>query len=250
MSSQGSLLKYIYVVLGLYVADGIISLSFLSSMVAWLQKSGGAGPFTISYPEGSTFLMSGEPEKLLTNHGHVTNGAGGTAVVLVGFGGLIALLLENKSRNKYGKSSGAFTAWTVMVILSTLLTLTALIYTFVLQSKTGKQVIDLAEALRTAFPAKYDVDSWTPENWYKEVLNLPLTNAWERRWISYNLRIMRGWKYNLIALFVVGFILSTLVIVEQLRIRKSRIQYSRAASGNVYDEQKYGGSTAYGGANA
>jgi len=219
-------MKYIYVVLGLYVADAIISLAFLSTMVAFLHTSG-AGPFNVGFPAGETFQMHGEPLKLLTNHGHTTNGAGGTAVVLIGFGGLIALIMEHKSRKKYGKSSGVFFAWAIFVVLSWLLVLTALIYTYVLQSRTGKQVIDLTVLSQNPYPAKYPLDSWTPENWYKEVLNLPLEDDKDRVIIAYVLRIMRGWKYNLIAFFLVGLTLSSLVVTELLRSRKQSAKYGR-----------------------
>jgi len=217
-------MKWIYIVLGLYVADAIISLAFLSTMVAFLHTSGG-GPYKIAYPAGKTFEMHGEPLKLLTNHGHTTNGAGGTAVVLIGFGGLIALIMEHKSRKKYGKSSGLFTAWVIFVVLSWLLVLVALIYTYVLQAQTGKQVIDRAVLAANPFPEKYPLDSWTPENWYKEVLNLPLVEDKDRTIIAYVLRIMRGWKYNLIAFFLVGLVLSCLSVAELLRSRKQGAKY-------------------------
>lgn len=222
---MASLMKYIYVVLGLYVADGIISLAFLSTMVAFLHTAG-SGPFNVDF-QGQIFRMHGEPLNLLTNHGHTTNGAGGTAVVLIGFGGLIALILEHKSRKKYGKSSTVFFVWSIFVFLSWLLVLAALVYTYVLQSRTGKQVIDVAVAAQNAFPKKYPLDSWTPENWYKEVLNIPLVDDRDRTVIAYNLRIMRGWKYNLIAFFLVGFVLTGLVVAENLRSRRRGAKYDR-----------------------
>jgi hypothetical protein len=97
----------------------------------------------------------------------------------------------------------------------------------VLQSRTGKQVIDLNILAENPFPKKYPVDSWTPENWYKEVLNLPLAEDKDRTIIAYVLRIMRGWKYNLIAFFLVGFVLSSLVVTEWLRSRKQSAKYGR-----------------------
>ena len=99
MSKPTSYLKYIYVVLGLLVADAIISLAFLSTMVNFLHTVGG-GPYRVNPPNGDSFLMHGEPKGLLTNQGDTTNGAGATAVVLLGFGGLIALIKEHKSRKK------------------------------------------------------------------------------------------------------------------------------------------------------
>jgi len=111
-----------------------------------------------------------------------------------------------------------------MVVLSWLLVLTALIYTFVIQRETGDQVIDLTVAARNA-PAKYPLEDWTPENWYKEVLNLPLADESTRTVIAYNLRIMRGWKYNLIAFFLAGLVLVSTVLSELFRSRRARPTY-------------------------
>lgn len=106
MSKPASNLKFIYVVLGLLVADAIISLAFLSTMVNFLHTVGG-GPYRVTGPNGDIFLMHGEPKGLLTNQGHTTNGAGGVAVVLIGFGGLFALIKEHKSRKKVGFPSSS-----------------------------------------------------------------------------------------------------------------------------------------------
>jgi len=125
-----------------------------------------------------------------------------------------------------------------MVVLSWLLVLTALIYTYVLQARTGAQVIDLNVLAENAFPNKYPLDSWTPENWYKEVIKLPLADESVYGVIRYNLRIMRGWKYNLIAFFLVGLVLTGLVVAELLRSRKRSVKYDRTASGDVYPEAK------------
>jgi hypothetical protein len=59
------------------------------------------------------------------------------------------------------------------------------------------------------------------------VLNLPLADDKDRVIIAYVLRIMRGWKYNLIAFFLVGFVLSSLVVTELLRSRKQGAKYGR-----------------------
>lgn len=213
-------MRYIYVVLGLLVADGIISLAFLSTMVAFLHTSGG-GPYDVTNTDGSTFQLRGEPAQLITNHGHTTNGAGGTIVVALGFGGLIALTLEHRAR-KLGKSSPLFLVWAVLTVLSWLLTMAALIYTFVVTSMTASQTIDLTLAAANPYPGWYPVDSWTPENWYKQMLNLPLVEEADRVTIRHNLRIMTGWRYNLIPLFILGLALAVLAVLEVVRIRKAR----------------------------
>lgn len=106
-------------------------------------------------------------------------------------------------------------------------------------AQTASQTIDLTTASRNAFPEKYPVDSWTPENWYKEVLNLPLVDAADRDAIERNLRLQRGWRWNLIPLFILGFVLVDLVVLELLRSRRSRGTYDGlAATGEKGYEHK------------
>lgn len=226
MVQPRSYLRDIYVLLGLLVADAIISLAFLSTMVNFLHTVG-SGPYRVNPPNGDSFLMHGEPKNLITNQGHTTNGAGGTVVVLLGVGGLIALIKENKSRKNYGKSSPLFTAWAVAVILGWLLILTALIYTYVVTQQTRGQSISLEILAANPYPLKYPADKWTPENWYKQVLKLPLEEGLVQKAIRQNLRVQVGWRANLIALFVVGFTLVVYVILEVLAIRKNRGRYGQ-----------------------
>lgn len=51
--------------------------------------------------------------------------------------------------------------------------------------------------------------------------------------IRQNLRIQTGWRYNLIALFIVGFVLMVLVVLEVIATRKNRGRYGKAALGEV-----------------
>ncbi|KAL0470606.1 hypothetical protein QR685DRAFT_553575 [Neurospora intermedia] len=217
--ASSRLMKAIYVALFLLYVDAAISLSLVSSMVAFLHGRGGQ-PFEVRRL-GSVFDLPGEPAHLLTDHGHTTNAAGGTGVVLVGFGGLLALWLEHRSRAKYGKTSPFYYLWALITILSWLLTLTALIYTYVLTNKHSDQGIDLAYAEGSA-PKPYPRDSWTPENWYTLVNSLSLVHRDDHDILKKKLRTMRGWRYNLIPFMILGFILMVLVIVELLSFRRSR----------------------------
>ena len=93
--------------------DGAVSLGLVSSMVAFLHSSG-RGPFGVASPDGSPFPMAGEPANVVVNQGHTTNAAGGTALVLVGFGGILALWLERRERNKVSRHTLSLThlfAW-------------------------------------------------------------------------------------------------------------------------------------------
>lgn len=228
-----SYMLYIYVAVALLAIDAAISIGLVTSMVNFLHTSG-QGPFRINTNDGS-FLMYGEPANLIVNQGHTTNGAGGTALVLIGFGGVLALWLEHRSRRKSGTSSPVFYLWSILTVLSWLLTLSALIYTFVVTAQTANQTIDIAHLSipandPNAVTQPYDLLSWTPENWYKAVLQLNLANQADINLIQDNLRLMVGWRWNIIPLFILGFILMDLVILEHLRIRRSRGLYATAAT--------------------
>lgn len=105
----------------------------------------------------------------------------------------------------------------MIVLLSFLLALAALIYTFVETSKTSGQVIDLAVAQANLPPAQYPDGSWTPETWYSAVLDLPLLSGSNARIISGNVGMMRGWRLNLLVLLTLGFILLVFVVFEAWR---------------------------------
>ncbi|KAK3297692.1 uncharacterized protein B0H64DRAFT_129935 [Chaetomium fimeti] len=223
MRLRHSLLLPIGLCLFLLAVDAAITMGLVSSMVSFLHHNG-RGPFAVAPADGSPFPLTGLPANLVVDQGHTANAAGGTALILIGFGGSIALWLERRSRKKWDRSSPFFHIWAVFVLLSWLLTMVALIYTFVETAKTGGQVIDLSVARANPPPARYPDGRWTPENWYAAVLDLPLASAAQRRVINGNLTIMRAWRWNLVPLFILGFILLSLVVVELLRMRRRDAQ--------------------------
>ena len=83
------------VLVPILMVDAIIELSFVSAMVGFLHGRG-SKPFEASDLEGGTFEISGTPEKLLENQGHTSNGAAGTAFILIGIGGLLAMWLQHR----------------------------------------------------------------------------------------------------------------------------------------------------------
>jgi hypothetical protein len=85
-----------------------------------------------------------------------------------------------------------------MTVLSTLLTLAAIVYTFLLTYQHWHQEIDitLASTLNNkpypdyvAYPEKY----WTPENWLYAVLELPLQSSADVGEINAFLQVTRSW---------------------------------------------------------
>lgn len=78
-------------------------MGLVSNMVSFLHRNG-RGPFAVAPADGSPFLLAGEPANLVVDQGHTANAAGGTALILVGFGGSIALWLERRVRKKVSLS--------------------------------------------------------------------------------------------------------------------------------------------------
>ena len=217
-------------VLALLMIDAIIELSFISSMVAWLHHTAG-GDFEVIAPETPdtmSFLLHGKPKGLLANQGHTSNGAAGTAFVLVGIGGILVIILRHHALNgsrRQGLSKRLYHAWIASTMVSAVLTLAALIYTFVLTNAHKGQTIDIGLAIsldNRPFPNQvaYPEQFWTPENWFSAVLELPLVDMHQRENIAQHLTIMRAWRWNLIPLFVLGLALSAAAIVDAWTARR------------------------------
>ena len=222
--------------------DSIIELSLVSNMVAFLHGRS-THPFEVAYPTGSTFEIKGQPHSLILNQGHTSNGAAGTGFVLIGIGGLIAIWLQKRSMKQvrrgsngtydrvaadlYATQTGStqpttiFSAWVVCTILSVLLTFTALVYTFVVTGQSDGQSIDLAVAVQHPANEKYPLDDWAPQNWFSALNALPLVHESDHRKLSQQLRLMQGWRWNLIPLFIIGIVVACTAVWEWLRLRKS-----------------------------
>jgi hypothetical protein len=210
----------LYVALGLLMIVAIIELSFISAMVGWLHGTA-SGTFTFRY-RNTGHTMKGEPANLITDQGHTANGAAGTAFVVVGLGGIIALFLRN--RHNPGKFSRLFyNTWLVFNVLSLLLVLTALIYTFVVTNQHDDQDIVPGFAAQLEPGQKYPLESWTPQNWFAAMLDLNLTSDSERSDIESHLRIMRGWQYNLIPFFIIHLVETVLALWDGMQRRREHV---------------------------
>ncbi|KAK4122644.1 hypothetical protein N657DRAFT_719557 [Parathielavia appendiculata] len=149
MGTSRSLLLPIGLATFLLPVDVAVSLALVSTMAGFLHGHG-QGAFAVTPPGASPCLLFCEPANLVADQGHITNAAGGTALVLVGFGGSIALWREWWTRKKVA--------------------------------------IDIGVARANPPPARYPDGRWTPENWYAAVLDLSLASADQRKAIGGNLR--------------------------------------------------------------
>ncbi|KAI2609837.1 uncharacterized protein GGS25DRAFT_236405 [Hypoxylon fragiforme] len=207
------------VAIGLLMVDSIIELSFVSSMVGWIHRRASQG-FLFNLGD-STFLLAGEPLNIMVDQGHTSNGAAGTAFVLIGLGGIIALTLRSWSRNKSGGvaafSQWVYYLWLLLTVLAFFLTTGALGYVFSVTNAHEGQTIDTALAAGLNGD-RYPLDSWTPQNWFSAVLQLDLVDA--RGDIQSHLSLMRGWQYNLIPMFLVQLVVTVLAWWEFLSWRR------------------------------
>lgn len=208
----------------LLMVDGIIELAFISSMVSWVHSRAG-GDFIINY-NGSQFPLHGKPANELVDQGHTSNGAAGTAFVAIGLGGFLALFLRHRqlkrSGTMHGFTKGLYYLWLVLTILSAMLAVAALIYTFIVTYEHMHQSIDLALAASLdnhPYPnyVAYPEQTWTPENWFTAVLELPLAYGHDRSDINLHLTLMKGWRWNLIPLCVLGIVVAALAVVDKMK---------------------------------
>ncbi|KAL7935570.1 hypothetical protein V8C35DRAFT_297698 [Trichoderma chlorosporum] len=226
------------IALGVLMIDGLLELAFVTSMVAWLHNTA-TGTFAVKF-NGSTFGLYGEPKHFLVDQGHTSNGAAGTALILVGFGGILVLWLRNRPNILGPKVTSFFYgAWLVILALALMLTIGALGYVFTVTNAHKGQTIDLDAASKTG-NHKYALDTWTPQNWFTAVLKLDLANESQRNDIANHLRVMRGWQYNLIPLFLVQLTTTVLAYLEFLERRKMRPSAGNYGSVNRSSgEQKF-----------
>ena len=239
----------LFVALGLLMVDGIIELGFITSMVRWLHVRAG-GHFDVNYL-GETFSLNGKPLGLLVDQGHASNGAAGTAFIVVGFGGLLALYLRHRQLKRTG-GIHSFTAfmynfWLTMTVLSAIYSLAAFVYVFVQTYQHDNQSInlDIASKLNNRpYPnnVPYPKLEWTPQNWFPAVLRLPLASDKDRSDIEFHLTIMRAWQWNLIPMMILGFVLMGLAFVDRMRHRQmvnkasgdARLEAARQKTGSPY----------------
>ncbi|KAM6477658.1 hypothetical protein HDV62DRAFT_372708 [Trichoderma sp. SZMC 28011] len=215
-----ALFTYLVVALGVLLIDAVLELAFITSMVAWLHNTA-SGTFAVNF-NGSTFDLYGIPKHFLVDQGHSSNGAAGTAIVLICIGGSLVLFLRSRPNIIGAKATSFFYgAWLVIMVLGLMLTIGSLGYVFSVTNAHKGQTIDLDAASKTG-NHKYALDTWTPQNWFPAMLKLDLADSSQRNDIANHLRIMRGWQYNLIPLFLVQLTTTVLAILEFLERRKTR----------------------------
>jgi hypothetical protein len=80
------------------MVDSAIELAMISSMVGYLHRSG-ANRYSFEY-NGGMASVPAKPAGLELNQGHTSNGASGTALVGICFGGFLVFWLERRHARK------------------------------------------------------------------------------------------------------------------------------------------------------
>jgi hypothetical protein len=87
------------VALVLLMIDSAIELALLTSMVGYLHRSG-ANEYAFQSGDGESASILAKPQGLLLNEGHTSNGAAGTALIIVCFGGFLVLWNERRRERR------------------------------------------------------------------------------------------------------------------------------------------------------
>ncbi|KAF2660282.1 hypothetical protein K491DRAFT_77259 [Lophiostoma macrostomum CBS 122681] len=204
-------------------ALSITNLGLISSMVGFLHdQKDNTHYYQINWP-GNTVWLGTEPKHLLTDQGHTSNGSAGYGFFL----GLWGLYVAWRQRNRQGKPpSKTLLSLFILQILAVLFTLSALIFVFVVTNQTKGQSIssDIAKSYVT-----YPADKWTPENWYKAVVDLPMAQESQRDHINSNITNMAAWRWLLIPIFLADILALAFTTLEFLKQRKGANQFNYSA---------------------
>jgi len=200
----------------LLAAVSVTEVGLVSDMVSFLHiQKWFVKTYQINWPNES-IPFGALPAHLWLDQGHTTNGAAGYGFVL----GVFGLFVAWRQRNRNGKApSRSLFALTILLLLSTLFTLSALIFTFTVTNDTSGQTIDPSLAKPNQH---YPADKWTPETWYKALLNTPIADPNKRSEIRTHVHLMEAWRWMLIPLFLADVAALAAAVMGVLRQRKSR----------------------------
>jgi hypothetical protein len=80
-----------FALLALLMVDALIEVGLIGSTVGYLHKDNGGRPFEIAGNNSENLFLWPKPAHLSIDQGHTSNGAAGTALVLVGVIGCLVL---------------------------------------------------------------------------------------------------------------------------------------------------------------
>ncbi|KOS16911.1 hypothetical protein ESCO_004831 [Escovopsis weberi] len=212
--------------IGLLMLTSLLELAFISATVSWLHRTAhGTLQIHTSPSSSSSFDLAWKPRTLMLDQGHTANGAAGTALILVGVGGIVVFWLRARPSALSSRlSAWVSPAWVALGAVSCLLTTAALAYVLAVTDAHAGQEIDLsvARALDASRAEKYPLFSWTPQGWFSAVLRLDVADAQVRSDIALHLAIIHGWECNLVVLFALHVVTTVLIVLDFLDWRRQR----------------------------
>lgn len=206
----------IFLSCSLLSALSISNLSMISSMVAFLhiQKTQ-VETYVINWP-GGPFDLAALPKNLWLNQGHVSNGVAGYGFFL----GLLGLYVAWRQRKRDGRgASKTLLTLCILLLLAVLFTLCAIIFVFDVTNATKGQTILSSVAKPNVH---YPDHKWTPETWYKAVLDLPIAKDSVRSDIHDHVKVMEAWKWMLIPIFMTDNLAFSIAVTALMKQRKGQ----------------------------
>ncbi|KAF2464323.1 uncharacterized protein BDR25DRAFT_243041 [Lindgomyces ingoldianus] len=195
-------------------ALSIANLGLISSMVGFLHdQKDNVGTYRVDWP-GETVQLKVLPKHLWVDQGHTSNGVAGYGFFL----GLFGLYVAWRQRRREGRNpSKTLLTLSILQFLAVLFTLSAIIFVFLVTNQTKGQSIseDLARS-----NVDYSADKWTPETWFKAVLDLPLADQHQHDKIDSKVTNMVAWRWMLIPIFLVDILAFGISTIEMIKQRK------------------------------
>lgn len=108
----------------------------------------------------------------------------------------------------------------ILQFLAVLFTLTAFTFVFVVTYQTTGRSIRVPIAANNQ-GKNYAEYQWTPETWFKAVLDLPLADPSKRDEISSKVTNMVAWRWILLPIFIIDIIAFSVTTLAWLRQRRS-----------------------------
>ena len=231
-------------------ALSIANLGLISSMVAFLlDQKHNVERYEVISP-GLPFFLSVEPAHLWVDQGHTSNGVAGYGFFLGLFGMFVAwrmrratvsylllqmcivdIRLSDLTQNQ--RPSKLLTALVLLQFIAVLFTLSALIFVFIVTNQTKGQSIRIPVAAN-AQGQNYPEYKWTPETWFKAVLDLPLADKHMRDEIDSKITNMVTWRWMMVPILTADIIAFGVTTLAWLRQRKGRT--ARPDSANTIEK--------------
>ncbi|KAH7392408.1 hypothetical protein DE146DRAFT_766681 [Phaeosphaeria sp. MPI-PUGE-AT-0046c] len=214
-------------------ALSIANLGLISSMVAFLlDQKHNVGSYEIDW-SGTKFNLNVEPANLWVDQGHTSNGVAGYGFFLGLFGMFVAWRVRKSTTDMQQQPMKLVKALLILQLLAVLFTLSALVFVFVVTNQTTGQSIRMPIAANTE-GSNYAEFRWTPETWFKAVLDLPLADERRRNNIDSKVTNMVAWRWMLVPIFIVDVIAFGVTTWAWLKQRKNST--TRASSANTIEK--------------